>query len=146
MPLHQHTDDYFNCEFGHRPVNNWGSGNLPAPYAEGDTLWLPLWHENSERLEGLGHGKFTVTTVLSVDEGDAWYCRVDNEEGVGSGRLHVSFPERCVTFPEKMNFMDVFDRLETADPDGLALREQMLTQDWKPLVGRGKCPHCGGPL
>ena len=134
MALNQHTDVDFQTGWGHRPLNYWGDGDLPAPYAEGDTLWLPPKNEDCERLEGLGSGFFVVTTVFSVDEGDAWYCRVDNAAHEGSDRLHVSYPERCVNFRKRVNFMSPFDLVETADPDGLERRDRMIEQGWTPPV------------
>src|SRR5687768_10055444 len=80
---------------GHRPVNGWGEGDLPAPWAEGDILLLPE-DSDTERLYDMQPGYFVITYACSIDDGDAWYFRVwDGESDRGSDRLHVAFPERC---------------------------------------------------
>jgi hypothetical protein len=128
--------------YGHRPVNEWGSGDLPAPYAEGDMLYLPV-DATFERLHDMGPGYFVVTCAFSIDDGDAWYFRVSNDvkQYRSSDRLHVAFAERS-TWDHDCDYMAPFELVDTADPDGLELRERMLKNEWKPTLSRN-CPTCG---
>lgn len=130
-------------KYGHRPVNDWGSGDLPAPYAEGDLLLLPEGVEN-DRLYGMGPGYFVVSAAFSIDEGDAWYFRVTNNDERGSDRLHVAWAARS-SFEDDCNWMADFALVKTADPDGLEQREALLEAGWtweKPP----RCPTCGHVL
>ncbi len=125
---------------GHRAVNNWGSGDLPAPFAEGDVV---RWDGTPcERLRGQVGPLFVVTYCCSIDDGDAWYARVYDGTGeFGSDRLHIAWADRS-THDEDCNYMASFTLVESADPEGLALREQMLADGWtfqKPFT----CPTCG---
>lgn len=132
------------CGFGHRPVNDWGGGDLPAPFAEGDVLHLDAVPEYS-RLHGMGPGYFVVTYATSIDEGDAWYFRVsDGNEFTGSDRMHVAFPDRCAPGSwEPVNWMAPFDLVESADPEGLARRERMIADGWAFTDHWQTCPTCG---
>lgn len=131
---------------GRRPTNDWDSGDLPAPWAEGDVLHLADVGDN-DRLRGMGPGHYVVTYATSIDEGDAWYFRVWNGESEwGSDRLHVVFPERCAPkswASEPCNYMAGFDLVETADPDGLARRERMIAGGWAFVDRWETCPTCG---
>lgn len=131
----------YQAGFGFRERNDWNSGDLPAPYAEGDLLWLPQGKEHA-RLHGLGWGYFVVCAGFSIDEGDAWYFRVSNGSDRNSDRLHVAFAERC-TWDESVNWMIEFELIDTADPEGLALRKQMLSAGWEGPPPVRKCPTCG---
>lgn len=129
--------------YGHRPTNDWGEGNLPAPFAEGDLLHLDRVAYESERLRGMGPGYFVVTCAFSIDDGDAWYFRVCNEVGkMSSDRLHVAYPGRCSEpYDDGVDWMAGFELVDTADPEGLAKRNALLLDGWtftKPPV----CPHC----
>jgi hypothetical protein len=127
--------------FGSRPVNNWGSGDLPAPFAEGDLLWLEDVYD-VDRMRGMGEpGHYVVTYATSIDEGDAWYFRVTNDPDNSSDRLHVAYAERS-DFDEDHDWMAPFVLVETSDPDGLALRERMLADGWT-YTPPSKCPTCG---
>lgn len=131
-------------EYGHRPVNNWGDGDLPAPYAIGDQVEFrnPPPPGGYDRLDDIGDGPFVVVTAFSIDEGDAWYFRVGNTAtGDISGRLHVANAERS-TIDEDWDWMAPLRLTKTVDPDGLALREQMLT-DWTFTSPYNICPTCG---
>ena len=132
---------------GYRPVNNWGSGDLPAPFAYGDVLFLSeeafaLGHQE-DRLRGQEPGHFLVTYICSIDDGDAWYARVwDGKGDFGSDRMHVAFEDRC-TWDHDCNFMEGFELVDTADPDGLALRERMIADGWDFDLKWFTCPTCG---
>jgi hypothetical protein len=122
---------------GHRPVNAWGDGDLPAPYAEGDlvavpddspTLTLPVWDDR-------GSGLFVVNSVFSIDEGDAWYVRVNplNEPDVASGRLYEIGSRDHVICQSLTQRSDLTCELvSTADPHGLTLRQRILAEGWSP--------------
>jgi hypothetical protein len=115
--------------FGHRPVNNWGDGDLPAPWAEGDMLLLRLdrgddeFYKRLTQYEGARLGYFVVETAFSIGEGDDWYFRVTDGEH-GSDRLHVIAGE--------FDYMAPFELVDTADPHGLTLRGLLLEQGWTP--------------
>ena len=132
-------------EYGHRPVNDWGDGDLPAPYAIGDRLELV---ERNERLGDIGDGPFVVVSAFSIDEGDGWYFRVAEHDagptGPVSGRLHVASADRS-SFATDTDWMAGFRLVETADPDGLALRQATLAEGWT-FDERGICPTCGATL
>lgn len=142
---------------GHRMTNAWGSGDLPAPFAEGDVVLLtaealsaaPI--EFRERMSGYGDpydvepGHYVVTYGPSVDEGDGWYFRVENGTDRGrSGRLHVAYDGRVAGgwIDPLPDFMAPFELVETADPEGLAKRERMLAAGWS-LVEQD-CHACHG--
>lgn len=137
-----------NTRFGYRAVNNWGDGDLPAPFAEGDIVRLDAPYptdrdDGYNRLRGMGPGFFVVTYCCSIDEGDGWYARVwDGESDHGSDRLHIYYEERCANGPS-MNYMEPFTLIDTADPDGLVVRERLIADGWK-FADRWKvCPACG---
>jgi hypothetical protein len=149
---------------GHRPTNNWGEGNLPAPWAEGDvveivdgTLVDPATAERIGRYPADGParemgdapppgslvGFYVVTTAFSIDDGDAWYFRVDSTDGVGSDRLHVAHAERSNV--ASCDFMAPFRLVDTADRDGLRTRQEMLAAGWPTpddFTPEQRCPHC----
>lgn len=138
-----------NSRFGYRSTNEWGSGDLPAPYAEGDVLLLtPEAHaamsdEQRSRLRGQGPGYFIVTYAPSIDEGDVWYVRVWNGEAhTGSDRMHMAFTERSV-WDHPCNYMEGFELVETADPEGLAERERLIAEGWEFTDRWDVCPTCG---
>lgn len=114
--------------FGCRELNDWNSGDLPAPWAEGDLLYLPEG-SMTERLYGMGPGYFVVTAGFSIDEGDAWYFRVTNHVDRGSDRLHVAHAQRS-TWTADCDWMAEFQLVDTADPDGLARRAALLEAGW----------------
>lgn len=130
-------------DYGYRHRNNWGSGDLPAPFCAGDVVRLV--GEPNERLRGQTGPFFVVTYGPSIDEGDAWYFRVYDGNGLsGSDRLHVASADRC-TWDEDVDWMACFELVETIDPEGLALRQRMLADGWSytpPL----SCPECGQDL
>ena len=131
--------------FGHRPRNNWGAGDLPAPWAVGDLVDIPPDALN-ERMasRGIVAGPAIVTDAYSIGEGDEWYFRVtDGHRRVDgrwgwSDRLHV-IPDAT---PSPIDWMAGVVLLETADPDGLALRNQMLADGWA-YTPPPTCPTCG---
>jgi hypothetical protein len=130
--------------WGNRPVNDWGSGDLPAPWAEGD---LAHWSGDppNDRLRGMEPGYFVVHYATSIDEGDAWYFRVANgSEYRGSDRLHVVYAARS-TWDEDIDWMAGFELVDTSDPEGLAKREAMLRDGWTFQPPR-TCPTCGSYL
>lgn len=127
--------------FGFRPTNAWGEGDLPAPWAEGDLVELV---EHNERTDDWPLGFYVVSTAFSVDEGDGWYFRITDGRH-DSGRLHVAYVERCESnwnSDSDIDWMSGLRLVETADPEGLALRERMLAEGWGPKL-RPTCPTCG---
>ena len=143
----------------HRPVNAWGGGDLPAPWAAGDVVRIDqdrptfdreflsrLRHGIVGRTYWTHHGRsehggriirhhpgfFVVDSAFSVDYGDAWYFRVTDGDTGSSDRMHVGFPERASRYWEGhgCDFMAAFSLVETHDPEGLALREQMIAEGW----------------
>ena len=127
--------------FGSRPVNNWGEGDLPAPFAEGDLLWLPEPYEVG-RMRGMGQpGWYVVTYATSIDEGDAWYFRVTNDPDNGSDRMHVVYADRS-DFDEDHDWMAPFLLVETTDPEGMFERERLLADGWT-FTSPPRCDSCG---
>lgn len=129
-------------DFGHRPVNNWGSGDLPAPWCSGDVVRLV--GEPHERLYGQQGPFFVVTYATSVDEGDAWYFRVHDGAGGRCDRLHVASADRS-NFEEDIDWMECFKLVETSDPEGLTRREEMLAAGWS-YTSPAVCEACGQRL
>lgn len=129
------------CEYGHRPVNMWGDGDLPAPWAEGDIVEWVRPHPDERRMREVTGQFLIVDTAFSIDDGDGWYFRVTtpefyNEHGLSSDRHHVWWLERCNFgnkhgYEQHLNYMSGFDLVDTADPAGLALRAQMLADGWE---------------
>ena len=120
--------------YGHRPRTEWGAGDLPGPYAEGDVLWLPEEGAHVERMRGVSSGYVVACCAFSIGEGDEWYMRVSDGRCVdASDRLHVI--PGC-------DFLADAVLVETSDPDGLALRERMLSDGWT-YTAPAKCPTCG---
>ncbi len=129
--------------YGHRPTNDWGSGNLPAPWAQGDIIDVP---EGSPALaDGWDPGPFVVCYVTSIDEGDGWYVRLwlPADTYRVSDRLHIWHAARS-TFGKDRDALAGCTLIDTADPDGLALRERMLADGGKPTLP-ARCPTCGAP-
>jgi hypothetical protein len=124
-------------------VNNWGDGDLPAPYAEGDLLWLPEGLDvDGGRMHGMtGPGWFVVCAGFSIDDGDAWYFRVTNNSERNSDRLHVAYLDRC-TWDHGCDYMAPFELVDTSDPEGLAKRERLLAEGWT-FRPPDVCPTCG---
>lgn len=128
-----------------RPVNNWGDGDLPAPWCAGDVV-RRVSDTANERLRGeigaigdLWH----VSYVCSVDEGDGWYARVRHmtTDGPVSDRLHVAYVARS-SFDRDVDWMSAFELVTTVDPAGLALRGSMLADGWT-FRPPPTCPMCG---
>ena len=131
---------------GMRPTNRWGDGDLPAPWAAGDVVELTDCPPT--RLADMMGPFFVVTTAFSIDDGDAWYFRVTDStaDDRSSDRLHVACAERCSRYwTEDVDYMSCFTLVETADPDGLALRAQRLRDGWS-LPPERVCTHCGRPF
>lgn len=146
---------------GHRPVNNWGDGDLPAPWAEGDIVAIPdgaycltgdTEPGDDGRVDGprvdLGPGFYTVVYVCSIDHGDAWYVRVSKGTMVGgfrdcSDRLHIFYPDRSTWQGEPVDWTAGWELIDTADPEGLAERERMLAAGWSFEDRWDTCPTCG---
>jgi hypothetical protein len=117
----------YQAGYGFRGTNDWGSGNLPGPYAEGDIVQLIDVSKTDDRLTSrmpAGNGEFFVVCAgFSIGEGDDWYYRVSKGEGA-SDRLHVISGD--------VDYMTAFRLVDTADPDGLGLREWLLAGGWEP--------------
>jgi hypothetical protein len=121
--------------YGRRPTNNWGHGNLPAPFAIGDLVEMTA-NANTSRMRGMTEpGLYVVLSAWSIDEGDAWYFRVTNDKLNASDRHHVAHAERS-TWDKPVDWMAGFRLIETADPDGLAKREALIAAGWS-------MPDCG---
>jgi hypothetical protein len=134
--------------FGQRPTNGWGSGDLPAPWAEGDLVRLvgEVGDDRLRCIEGrwfAGAQYYVVDSAFSVDEGDGWYFRVsgNSPDARSSDRLHVFYEERA-EYSEDVNYMAAFELAETADPEGLLRRQQLLLNGWT-YTRSPECPHCG---
>lgn len=106
---------------GYRPLNAWGSGELPAPWAEGDVV---------ERIAGSSDERLYGNVGV-------W----DGEQDRRSDRLHVVYAERS-EWDTDVDWMSGFRLVETADPDGLALRERMIAAGW--ALVEEVCPYCQG--
>lgn len=123
---------------GYRPTSGWSSGDLPAPWAEGDVVQAPDGFADDPRSRGLS-GLLTVSYATSIGDGDEWFFRVTDGDTV-SDRLHVGFKDRADGWDEDVDRMAGCVLVDTADPDGLARREAMLADGWTPPP---RCPHCG---
>lgn len=149
---------------GYRPVNNWGGGDLPAPWAQGDVVEitadtvvdadLALWigryppgenaSMNDPRKVNMA-GFYCLSYVCSIDDGDAWYCRVESDDGYGSDRLHIAYAARS-NWDHDCDNMAPFRLVDTADPDGLRTRQEMLAAGWPTadqFTADVHCPTCG---
>lgn len=140
-PFTQRERKKWSQDYGHRYVNNWGSGDLPAPFCAGDIVELiepmPDDDDGDNRLRGQKGPLFVVTYGPSVGEGDDWYFRVrDGSREGGSDRLHVFEGGAGI------NYMAPFRLVETVDPEGLAERERLLAAGWS-YTPPEECPTCG---
>ena len=114
-----------------RPTNNWGDGDLPAPYAPGDIIHVPAGAKALQRMHGIGPGDWPVESVWSIDEGDAWYVRLTGRVGrrkQTSDRLHVAYAGRS-SMPA-VDWLEGCTLVITSDIEGLARRERMLAAGW----------------
>lgn len=131
--------------YGHRARNNWGGGDLPAPFAEGDLLWLPEPYP-VDRMRGRRMGQpgwYVVSCGFSIDEGDAWYFRVTRTMvDLSSDRLHVATAARS-SWDDDVDWMAPFVLVETSDPDGLAERSRLVDGGWSFASRWERCPTCG---
>lgn len=150
-----------DTRFGHRARNEWGAGDLPAPFAEGDVV-RQIAPVRDNRLRGVrgrefnGGTYFVVVYGPSIEEGDGWYFRVTGGEPVrdaltrrrvdtaSSDRLHVFCGSRS-EYGESVDYMAAFELVETADPGGLLLRRQMLLDGWS-YTPQQRCESCGQQL
>lgn len=140
-------------DYGRRPVNDWGSGDLPAPFAIGDLVHLLGGDTSRFREVPTDRPVYVVTNAYSIDQGDAWYFRVgcvvteDRPDGiyewdVHSDRHHVAYAARS-SWDEDVDWMACFELVDTADPDGLAEREALLAAGWSFEERWQTCPTCG---
>lgn len=131
-------------EFGHRPTNDWGSGDLPSPWAAGDVVEVADGSVALQRMDGRPAGLYVVGTVFSIDEGDAWYVRLDDgDRSWTSGRLHIAFPDRS-TWTNPIDWTEGVTLVDTGDPDGLADRRRMIDAGWGLVCSSSPCSRCGG--
>lgn len=132
--------------YGHRPVNHWGDGDLPGPWAVGDIVRIPEGARAFDQRVQEGPGNYVVVTAFSIDAGDAWYFRVSKTGEDCSDRLHVAYAARSTQPPwdEDLDFLEGCTLVDTADPAGLELREQMLAAGWA-LPQKEGCSMCGRP-
>lgn len=157
-----------NTRYGWRPTNDWGSGRLPCPYAEGDIIQVGAdcpavaaqidskWSNDPEtgrptaangkgyrRLPG-GPGLYVAAYCTSIGEGDDWYIRLRSHDLLYCDRLHIIDGGR----DGATNFMADTITVDTPDPDGLRTREMMLHAGWtfeKAKAAAGPCACCGCP-
>lgn len=130
-----------NSTFAYRPLCAWGDGDLPAPYAVGDIIDVPAGAKALERMvHAPGAGRYEVSSVWSIDEGDAWYVRLcykafpasrRRRVVLYSDRLHVATAARCESFDEDTDWLAGCTLVVTADPAGLAQRNDMLAGGWR---------------
>lgn len=115
--------------YGVRPLSNWGSGGIRAPWAEGDVVNIPasspafldgrIPHSWSRNPDECKPGLYRVVSAFSIGEGSEWYFRVcpiiDGETmwDNSSDRLHV-FPDGC-------DYTAGWELIESADPDNLPI-------------------------
>jgi hypothetical protein len=94
-------------------------------------------------MDGLdGPGRWVVSCVFSIDEGDAWYIRLArNLRTPSSDRLHVVFADRAELGPD-LDWLEGCTLVKTVDPGGLAKREEMLAAGWS-YTPPPRCPTCG---
>lgn len=107
---------------------------IPAPYAEGDLLRVPPGAHILERIERLRPGVYQIVSAVSLDEGDVWYFRLHNDHRRRpTGELYVIHGGRASSYWKGTDFdaLSGCELLETADPEGLAQREQMLADGWQ---------------
>lgn len=135
-------------DFGYRPVNDWGDGDLPCPWAQGDLVRLD-GEVDDDRMRGVPphpQGLYVISYACSIDEGDAWYMRVGtfDEKGyvICSDRLHVAYTERC-QWDTAVDYMAPFTLIDTVDPEGLALRERLIADGWSFEQRWDTCDACG---
>lgn len=136
--------------FDYRPVNAWGAGDLPCPYAPGDLIDVPAGAKALERMDGWAPGRYRVIGSFSVDEGDASYVRLGRlgNERVVSGKLYVVSKARS-GWDEDCDHLEGCKLVETADLDGWATRESMLLAGWRmdspePVDVTSVCLCCHG--
>lgn len=127
--------------YGHRERNDWNSGDLPAPFAEGDLVYADAL-DGAERVKGMTPGYFVVCAGFSIDEGDAWYFRVCQTKHNSSDRLHVAYSARC-TWTDDFDYMAPFTLIETSDGEGLVERQRLLAAGWAFTNNWETCPTCG---
>lgn len=138
----------------HRPLSDWGAGDLPAPWAEGDRVRLVRPPADPKQLDDMplgyigaaGTEDLVVCSAFSIGTGDEWYFRVQMP-GITrvSGRLHVVAEGRAAEWSELAgrDDMSCFDLVETSDPDGLVKRNGLLAAGWTPPPKPEPCPACG---
>lgn len=141
--------------FEYRSRNDWGMGNLPAPWAEGDIVELvgprPM-HGYYDLLQDMEGPFFVVVAGFSIDEGDAWYFRVTDGSGGNlagnSDRLHFApvarRSKRGWRTSGDIDDMRPFRLVDTSDPEGLSERVRLLAEGWElpTCVDRGCLCDC----
>ncbi len=144
------------ASFGRRERCDWGAGDLPAPFAEGDLVRYPVdptpdewrWLTFNAHRATVGSrlpspGDLAVIEAcMSVDEGDAWFVRLtDLADAAPSARLRLVCADRS-SWPTDRDDTGGLTLVDTADPDGLAERERLLAAGWT-LNQTEPCPTCG---
>lgn len=138
-----------------RPRSEWGSGDLPAPYAEGDVIDVPEGarclqpDDDGEARVRTGPGRYVVTFATSIGGGDEWYFRIDPErpkrrQRRSSDRLHVVYADRSDAAAD-INYLEGTRLVRTVDPEGLSRRQLLLAANWQPPC-YDRCPECGHVL
>lgn len=150
----------------YRPLNDWGSGDLPAPWAIGDRVSVAsdaavLVGLNDSRIGrqgprdrgavAAGDDNLFVCDAYSIDEGDGWYFRLCRgrltrngnlmEDGPTTDRLHVYVDHED---PAKtVDWMAGVTLVETQCLETLQLRNRMLAEGWSPPPPPRACECCG---
>lgn len=124
--MSENVEPDWQCEYGHRPVSNWGSGEIMSPYAEGDLVYIGedaiaftagrIPHSWSHSPELCVPGVYVVVTAFSISEGDDWYFRVIpyGYPDEGSDRLHI-IRGQC-------DYTGDWELILSADPEGIRPR------------------------
>lgn len=110
-----------------RPLSNWGSGDVLAPWAEGDVVDIPadspaftdgrIPHAWSEHPELSPPGRYKVVTAFSIGEGDEWYFRVCPMQR--NKVLRDEYSDRIHMIPGVCNYTEGWTLVRSSDPDNV---------------------------
>jgi hypothetical protein len=111
---------------GYRATSDWGSGTLLSPYAVGDVVDIPAdcpaftdgrishsWSDCPEVNEK--PGRYVVTTVFSIGEGDEWYFRVSPMRA--DGYTWDESSDRLQAIPDVCDYTAGWTLVESSDPE-----------------------------
>ena len=127
--------------YGWRPTSGWGDGPIPAPYAEGDVVFV---RDSSPLIGSKGipsPGLYVVSTVVSISESDLWYVKLARP-GAKTDRVYVGSDKLF----DSAGLVGV-DLIESSDPDGAGERMTVVkSAKAHRRVVRSFCPQCGHSL